>query len=281
MIEKWQHLYDVLDPIALDLGFFQLRWYGIFYASALLLGYYIGRIFVQKGRFKISLNQYDLAFLWVELGVVLGARLGYVLFYDPNTAWYFSHPWQIFNPFYNGEFVGISGLSYHGAIFGFVVAAIWFSRVQKISAITLLDLSVLAGSAGYFLGRIGNFLNNRLVGRETDMPWGIYTDGILRHPSALYEAFLEGIVVFFILLWYQKRAKFPGALMAMYGMLYATARFTAEFFRKPDDQLGFVWLDFFSMGQVLSLVMFGVSLILWIYFKNLAKKPVKKTKAKA
>jgi len=271
MIELWQNFYSWQNPIALDLGFLQLRWYGLMYVFALLSGYYLGRVLVKRGEYKLTLEQYDKAFIWVEIGVVVGARLGYVIFYDENTLWYLTHPWEIFNPFQNGEFVGISGLSYHGAIAGFVIGAWLFSKREKFSFLKLMDLSVIAGSAGYFFGRIGNFLNDRLVGRETDVPWGIYTHNALRHPSAIYEAILEGIVVAVILYLFRKKASFDGQLMAMYGMLYATARFIAEFYRRPDPQLGFIAFDWLTMGQLLSIAMFVVGGLLYLFLLKRAR----------
>ncbi len=266
MIELWQSFYSWQDPIALNLGFLQVRWYGLMYVLALLLGYYAGRVLVKKGEYKLTLEQYDMAFIWVEVGVIVGARVGYVLFYDENTFWYLTHPWEIFNPFVNGEFVGISGLSYHGAVIGFLVGAYLFSKREKYSFLKLMDLSVLAASVGYFFGRMGNFLNDRLVGRETDAPWGIYTHGALRHPSAIYEAILEGIVVAMVLFWFRSKKSFDGQLMAMYGMLYASARFLAEFYRRPDPQLGFIAFGWLTMGQLLSFAMFlvGAGLYFWL-----------------
>lgn len=270
MIELWQSFYSWQNPVALDLGFLQLRWYGLMYVLALFLGYYAGRRLVQKGEYKLTLEQYDIAFIWVEVGVILGARIGYVIFYDENTMWYLTHPWEIFNPFQNGEFVGISGLSYHGAVVGFLLGAYFFAKREKYSFLKLMDLAVLAASAGYFFGRIGNFLNDRLVGRETDMPWGVYTHNALRHPSAIYEAILEGIFVAVILYWFRAKKSFDGQLMAMYGMLYSAARFIAEFYRRPDPQLGFIAFDWLTMGQLLSFAMFLVGLGLYLWFKKLS-----------
>lgn len=280
MINAWQNLYLWLDPIALDLGFFQIRWYSLMYVCALVFGYLVGRYLVKRGEFSMSLAEYDLAFFWIEVGVIFGARLGYIIFYDPNTLWYLSHPYEIFNPFYRGEFVGISGLSYHGAVMGFGIAGAIFARKHKISFLKLMDLSALAGSAGYFFGRIGNFINNRLVGRETDMPWGVYSQNALRHPSALYEAILEGLVVWMILFWYRKKASFSGEIMSLYVILYATMRFIAEFFRRPDPQLGFVF-GIFSMGQILSTAMFLAGVASYVWLKKLdIKTPEKKQKRK-
>lgn len=260
MLEAWQSFYAWHDPTIFSLGFFQLRWYGLMYVTALLVGYYYGRWMVAKGHWEISLKQYESAFLWFVIGVVLGARLGYVLFYDPNTLYYLAHPWQIFNPVNNGEFVGISGLSYHGAIVGLFVALLLFTRKEKIKLWSMLDLTAVAGSAGYFFGRIGNFFNAELVGRETTVPWGVFYDGVLRHPSAIYEAFLEGFLVFLVLFFLYQKRKFTGQMALLYIMLYTTARFIAEFWRQPDSQLGFIAFEWLTMGQLLSAVMFLAAL---------------------
>lgn len=262
-MELWQNFFTWHDPVALDLGFLQVRWYGLMYVLALLSGYMVGRELVKRKEYNLTLEQYDMAFVWVEIGVILGARLGYVLFYDEHTMWYLTQPWEIFNPFHNGEFVGISGLSYHGAIIGFLVAGYIFAKREKIGFLYLMDLSVLAGSAGYFFGRVGNFLNDRLVGRETEVSWGIYSHGALRHPAMLYEALLEGIVVAVLLFIIRKYKKFDGQLMALYVMFYATARFTVEFFRQPDPQLGFIAFGWLTMGQLLSFAMFAAAVVVY------------------
>lgn len=268
MLDFWQNFYQRHDPIAISLFGFDIRWYGLMYVMALLSGYLLGRYLVKKDKLPFTLDQYDRAFVWVEIGVILGARLGYILFYDENTAWYLTHPWEIFNPYKNGQFVGISGMSYHGAIAGFVLSAWWFCKREKIKFLQLMDLAVVAGAAGYFFGRLGNFFNQELVGRITDMPWAIYAQGALRHPSALYEAILEGLVTFGVLYAIRNKKKFHGELMAYYGMLYATARIVSEFFRQPDPQLGFVAFEWVTMGQVLSSLMFGLALYLYFMFKK-------------
>lgn len=270
MLEAWQHFYEWHDPAIFSLGFFQLRWYGLMYVTALLTGYLWGRHMVKKGHWPLSVLQFEAAFMWFVIGVVLGARLGYVLFYDENTLWYLSHPWEIFNPFKNGQLVGISGLSYHGAIAG-LLAALWlFVRRHKIAFWAMIDVAAVSGSAGYVFGRLGNFFNQELVGRVTDVPWAIYAEGALRHPSALYEAFLEGIVVFAVLAALYKKRTFDGQMAALYGMLYTAARFIAEFWRQPDEQLGFIAFGWLTMGQLLSFVMFLVALGLYLALQKRA-----------
>jgi phosphatidylglycerol:prolipoprotein diacylglycerol transferase len=268
----WQTFYQWNDPVAFSFfGLLDVRWYGLMYVLALTTGYLVGRHIVKSGQFKMTLEQYDKAFIWIEIGVIVGARIGYVLFYDPNVLYMLAHPWEIFSPFSNGQFVGISGLSYHGAVTGFIVGAYLFCRSENIRFLPLLDMSMIAGSAGYGFGRLGNFMNERLVGRETDVDWGIYVSGVLRHPSALYEAFFEGLVVFVSLYIIRKYQTFHGQLLASYGMLYASARFFVEFYRQPDSQLGFVLFDWMSMGQILSVFMFILSLALYLYFMKTKK----------
>jgi len=270
--EAWQYFYSNHDPVAITLFGHDIRWYALMYVLSLLSAYLVGRYLVVKDKYPITLEQYDRAFIWIEVGVVLGARMGYVLFYDENPLYYLSQPWQMFNPVVNGEFVGISGLSYHGAIIGFLIAAYWFCKREGIKFPLLMDLTVIASAAGFAFGRIGNFLNMRLVGRETDYPWGVYVDGVLRHPALLYEAFLEGILVFIILYTLRRFKQFDGQLMMMYGMLYGMARFTAEFFRQPDPQLGFVLWGWVTMGQILSAAMWLVALGGYLWFREQSKK---------
>ena len=203
----------------------------------------------------------------MEIGVILGARLGYILIYSGEQIYYLTHPWQIFNPFANGEFVGIRGMSYHGAVVGFVIATILFCKKHKANLWLLLDLCALSIPLGYIFGRIGNFLNQELVGRATDVSWGIFVDGVLRHPSQLYEAFLEGFVIFAILFIYRKYKKFDGELIALYAILYTCMRFVSEFFREPDSHIGFLVFGF-SLGQILSILMFVAGLGLMFYLKT-------------
>jgi len=267
----WNNIYSNFNPVAIDFEFVSVHWYGIMYVLALLTALGAAKWFVKKDKLKISDTVLDSYFIWVEIGVILGARIGYILFYDTQTSYYLTHPWQMFNPFIDGTFVGIRGMSYHGAIVGFLLATIGFKyRHKKINIWELLDLVALSVPIGYVFGRIGNFLNQELVGRVTESSFGIYVDGTLRHPSQLYEAFLEGIVVFIILYMYRKYKRFSGELIALYGGLYSLARFVAEFWRQPDYQMGFVYGDWMSMGQALSLLMIIVSVSLYgyLYKKN-------------
>jgi phosphatidylglycerol:prolipoprotein diacylglycerol transferase len=268
----WNHIYEHFNPVAFKLGPVAVHWYGMMYMLALLGALYAAKRFVVKDNLGFSNQILESYFIWIEIGIVLGARIGYILFYDPHVEYYLSHPWQMFNPFLDGTFVGIRGMSYHGAIVGFLLGTWLFSRRHKMKIWGLLDLVALSVPVGYIFGRIGNFLNQELVGRVTEVPWGIYVDGVLRHPSQLYEAFLEGLVVFVILYVYRLHKKFEGELIALYGMLYSLARFVAEFWREPDFQIGFVYGGWMSKGQALSLVMIAASLLLYIVIKKRATK---------
>jgi len=268
----WQNIYNNFDPVAIQLGPIAVHWYGIMYVLALLSALWIAKWMSRRHFPTISEKTLDSYFLWVEVGVILGARIGYILFYDSNTLYYLTHPWQMFNPFMDGTFVGIRGMSYHGALIGFLLATWGFSKRHKKNPWVFLDLVALSVPLAYVFGRIGNFLNQELIGRATDVPWGIYVIGVLRHPSQLYEAFLEGIVVFVILYIYRPYQRFKGELIALYGGLYALARFVAEFWREPDFQLGFVFGGWMSMGQLLSLGMIGVSMGLYFYLHVKANK---------
>lgn len=263
----WNEIYNNFDPVAFKIFGISVHWYGLMYVLALLVALGVAKFIVKFDKVNISNSLLDNYFFWVEIGVILGARIGYILIYDPNTLYYITQPWQIFNPFYNGEFVGIRGMSYHGAVVGFLLATWAFCKKYKQNTWALLDLVALSIPLGYFFGRIGNFLNQELFGRVTDVPWGIYVAGMLRHPSQIYEAILEGIVIFLILFTYRKFKKFDGELIALYSILYTIARFICEFYREPDFGLGFVFLSL-SMGQILSLAMLLAGVLAYFYLRD-------------
>ncbi|MCR1810934.1 MULTISPECIES: prolipoprotein diacylglyceryl transferase [Sulfurospirillum] len=268
----WNHIYAHFDPVAFKLGPVAVHWYGLMYMLALLGALYAAKFFVKKDALGFSNQILESYFIWIEIGIVLGARIGYILFYDPHLDYYLAHPWQMFNPFMDGTFVGIRGMSYHGAIVGFLLGTWFFYLKYKVNIWRLLDLVALSVPVGYIFGRIGNFLNQELFGRVTDVPWGIYVDGVLRHPSQLYEALLEGLAVFLLLYMYRSSKKFDGELIALYGLFYSLARFTAEFWREPDFQIGFVYGGWMSKGQALSLVMAVASLVLYGVIKRRTKR---------
>ncbi len=273
----WNNIYYHFNPIAFNLFGFNIHWYGLMYVTALLVALYTASWIVKKDKLPISKEELDAYFIWVEIGVILGARIGYILFYDPHTTYYLTHPWQIFNPFSeDGVFVGIRGMSYHGALIGFIIGNYLFSIKHKFNPYFLLDISAIAIPAGYFFGRVGNFLNQELFGRETTLPIGINVNGVLRHPSQLYEGVLEGILIFIIIYFYRKRKRFDGELISLYGFLYGVTRFISEFFREPDSQLGFICCGWITMGHFMSIILIFASSILYFYLYKRYKKIGKK-----
>ena len=220
------------------------------YIIGFIAAYFI--IQAETKRRKLPLSKDDVADLIfaVALGVILGGRLGYVLFY--NLSEYLAHPLKIFA-------VWEGGMSFHGGLTGAAIGGFWFSRKKKVGFLTLADIGFLTAPVGLGLGRIGNFINGELYGRVTDVPWGmVFPDpragGLPRHPSQLYEAFLEGPVIFMILWTLGRKERPAGVIFWAFIALYGIFRFFVEFFREPDLQLGFI-LGGFSMGQMLSFPM--------------------------
>lgn len=257
--------FPAIDPVFLRLGPLQFRWYGLMYVIGFLASYFIIRN--ESRRKNLALDNEAVADLifCLALGVVAGGRLGYVLFYDLGA--YLAHPLRIFA-------IWQGGMSFHGGLIGVAVAAIWYARRYELAYLQLADLAALAAPVGLGLGRIGNFINGELFGRPTTMPWGmIFPDGgpLPRHPSQLYEALLEGVVLFFVVRFLSRRLPATGTAMAAFLSGYGLFRFVVELFRQPDSQLGLFW-GFFSMGQLLSLPLFfaGAALLVWL---NRRRKP--------
>jgi phosphatidylglycerol---prolipoprotein diacylglyceryl transferase len=271
----WQNLPGNLDPVIFQIGSFKLHYYGLMYLVAFgcTYGLALYRIKTEK-RWRISLEELQGLLTAMIIGLIVGARLGYVLFY--NLGYYLNHPLEIVLPFEfsNGfRFTGISGMSYHGGLIGIILTSLWYIRRHHMGFREMADLLVPCIPLGYTFGRLGNFINGELWGRTTTAAIGMYFPSApgdsLRHPSQLYEAFGEGILLFILLWWLRKRVSTPGYLMAIYLIGYGTVRFTIEFFRQPDLHLGFVLFSF-SMGQVLSAAMIAGGIGLLIFFKQLA-----------
>lgn len=267
-MEIWNHIYSYFNPVAIEFFGLKVHWYGLMYITAIMSAFYVAKLIIKKDNLPYSDEDLDDYFIYEALGVIIGARLGYVLFYDAHTMFYLTNPWQIFNPFMNGEFVGIRGMSYHGGVIGFMVGTYLYTRKSKKSFLSLMDLAALSIPLGYVFGRIGNFLNQELVGKVTDVSWGIYVDGVLRHPSQLYEAFLEGIVVFIILFFFRKYKTFEGQIAIAYLFLYSLMRGLAEVYREPDFHIGYDYADFISRGQMISIASIAISIGLYFYIKN-------------
>ena len=270
----WNHIYEQFNPIAFSLGPIKVHWYGIMYVTALLVGIGMAKWLVKKDKLPVEQSMLDNYIIWIEVGVILGARMGYLAFYQPDFSQYLLQPWQMFNPVRDGQFVGISGMSFHGAVLGFLAGSTLFSMKHKINQWFMLDIAAVAIPAGYIFGRIGNFVNQELVGRQTDVSWGILVHGVLRHPSQLYEAFTEGLIVFLIMFSIRKRKTFHGQLISIYLILYGIARFSAEMFRAPDPQIGYVYSDWMTKGQEFSLIMIAFGIGLYFYMKKFGKKEV-------
>ncbi len=256
-MEFWNNIYTNFDPVAFKVLGFSVHWYGMMYVLALLSALYVGKQSLEKYGGSITSDQIGDYFIYIEIGIILGARLFYVFFYTEDPLYYLGHPWQIFNPFdQNGDFVGIRGMSYHGAVIGWFLGSMYYNKKHPTVPFgKLMDIVAIAVPAGFVFGRIGNFLNKELLGKATEVPWGIYVDGVLRHPSQLYEAFLEGILVFIVIYIYRNFKRFDGELILLYGFMYGSMRFVAEFWRQPDVQIGYLCCDWFTQGQLLSLPM--------------------------
>ena len=238
-----------IDPVFLRLGPLEFRWYGLMYILGFLAAYFI--ILAGVRRKELPLSKDDVADLifTVALGVILGGRLGYILFY--NLSYYLSHPGKLFA-------VWEGGMSFHGGLAGAILAGLYFIRKHKLSFYKLADIGFVAGPVGLGLGRIGNFINGELYGRVTDAPWGMVFPGggpLPRHPSQLYEAFLEGGVMFAVLYTLSRKVQKDGVVFWSFIGLYGLFRFLVEFVREPDEQLGILF-GVLSMGQMLSLPMF-------------------------
>ena len=249
--------FPVFDPIAISIGPFAIRWYALAYIAGIVLGWIYARSLLKNetlwdGPPPLSLAQLDDFILWVTIGIIVGGRTGYVLFY--NLPFFIQHPTEIFE-------LWKGGMSFHGGFMGCVVAVMWFARVNGISILSLGDITTAVAPIGLFLGRLANFINSELWGRAADpsLPWAIiFPNGgpVPRHPSQLYEAGLEGILLFTILAVMIRLGalKRPGLILGSFIAIYGLARIIGEHFREPDPQLGFLWGGL-TMGMLLSVPM--------------------------
>jgi phosphatidylglycerol:prolipoprotein diacylglycerol transferase len=249
------------DPIAFQIFSLEIRWYSLAYIFGISLGW----LYCKKKLIKDHdiLNIFDDYITYLIVGIILGGRIGYALFY--NSAYYLQNPIEILMV-WNG------GMSFHGGLIGVIIASKLFSNKHKTNQFIYLDLVALSAPIGIFFGRIANFINSELYGRATDVPWSIQfllIDNIKRHPSQLYEAFLEGIVLFFILSYFFKKdyLKKPGLISGLFLAYYSLFRFFAEYFRSPDIQIGYLFLNL-TLGQLISIVFFIIGIILFFIKKN-------------
>ncbi|WP_022728216.1 prolipoprotein diacylglyceryl transferase [Fodinicurvata sediminis] len=248
------------DPVALEIGPLAIRWYALSYIVGLLGAWFYCRYLVTVSPAGLTREAIDDFLLWATLGVILGGRLGYVLFYQPG--YYVHHPQEIL-------YLWQGGMAFHGGLIGVIVAIILFERKRGVAFMSLTDIVACAAPIGLFLGRIANFINGELFGRPSDVPWAMVFPGggpEPRHPSQLYQAGLEGLLLFLLLFILMRfgalkcRGLLSGSFLAGYGL----ARFIGEFFRAPDAHLGYL-TGGLTMGQLLSLPMLlaGLALVVW------------------
>ncbi len=268
--------FPVFDPVAIAIGPFAIRWYALAYIGGIVLGWIYARSILKNERLwggppPITLAQMDDFILWVTIGIIVGGRTGYVLVY--NLPYFIQHPAEMFE-------LWKGGMSFHGGFLGCVAAVMLFARRNNISIPSLGDITTAVGPIGLFLGRLANFINSELWGRPADpsLPWAmIFPNGgqVPRHPSQLYEAGLEGIVLFAVLAIMIRfgALKRPGLILGTFITLYGLARITGEFFREPDPQLGFLWGGL-TMGMLLSvpMVIVGVIIIVWAVRRGAPKQ---------
>ncbi|MDA8569441.1 prolipoprotein diacylglyceryl transferase [Candidatus Pelagibacter sp.] len=249
------------DPVAFSIFSLEFRWYSLAYIAGILIGW----VYCKKKLIKDQkiLDLFDDFITYAILGIIVGGRIGYVLFY--NFEYFFNNPIEIL-------FVWNGGMSFHGGLIGVIIASNLFSKLKKVNTFIFLDLVSLSAPIGIFFGRISNFINSELYGTPTEVPWSvkfIAVDDIYRHPSQLYEAFLEGIVLFFMLQFILKKnfAKKTGQISCLFLVLYSFFRIITEFFRTPDLHIGYLFFNL-TLGQLISAVFLSIGLALYFYLKN-------------
>ena len=250
-----------LDPVAIQIFSIEIRWYSLAYIFGILIGWlYCKKILIKD---KNISKLFDDLISYLIIGIILGGRLGYVIFY--NLEYFSSNPIEIL-------MIWQGGMSFHGGLLGVLASTIIYAKKHNVNKFIFLDL--IAGSApiGIFLGRIANFVNSELYGRETDVLWSVIfarIDNITRHPSQIYEALLEGIILFFILFFFIKKNYLlkPGLISSLFLIFYSLFRFLVEFFRVPDEQVGFIYLNL-TIGQIISLIFLSFGFYLFFIKKN-------------
>lgn len=270
----------LIDPVAIRLGPLAVHWYGLMYLIAFFIGWWLGRMRLRAGRLPVSEQAYSDLIFWAMLGVILGGRVGYLLFYGM--------PHVVADPMYALR-IWEGGMSFHGGLLGVLLALALWSRKHRLHFFDTVDFIAPLVPPGLFLGRIGNFIGGELWGRQTEASWGVvfvdalppdlsglphealqqlHASGALeayaRHPSQLYQAALEGLMMFIVLWWFSRRPRPRYAVSGLFALLYGVFRFAVEFVREPDAHLGYLAWGWLTMGQVLSLPLIAVGLwLLW------------------
>ena len=249
------------DPVAIQFFSFEIRWYSLAYIVGILFGWILSKkIFISNAEIKIKFDDY---ITFLILGIIIGGRLGYIFFY--NFSYYSTNLLDIFK-------IWQGGMSFHGGLIGIIISRIWFAKKNNQNPFNYLDIVSLVAPIGIFFGRIANFINSELYGIETNLPWGvkfIQVDDLYRHPSQLYEALFEGIILFIILLYFRNKGllKTPGIISSLFLIFYSIFRFVIEFFRAPDNQLGYLILNL-TMGQIASLIFLLIGILIITNYAN-------------
>ena len=248
------------DPVAFQIISFEIRWYSLAYILGIIIGWLLcKKIFIKN--YDIS-EKFDDYLTYLIIGMILGGRLGYVIFY--NFSYYLDNAFDIFK-------IWQGGMSFHGGLLGVIVASILFTKNNNQNPFSYLDQVSLVAPIGIFFGRLANFINSELYGKATDIPWSVIfikVDNISRHPSQLYEAILEGVILFLILMYFMNKnyLRKPGLISGIFLIFYSLFRFFVEFFRVPDEQIGYLILNL-TMGQIISLVFASIGITIF-YLKN-------------
>ena len=253
------------DPVAIDFFSLEIRWYSLAYIIGILIGWIISKKFIISN-FQIK-EKFDDYITYLIIGIIVGGRLGYVFFYNLN--YYLNNTIDILK-------IWQGGMSFHGGLIGVIIASIFFAKKNHQEPFEYLDIVSLVAPIGIFFGRAANFINSELYGLETNLPWGvkfIQVDNLFRHPTQLYEAFFEGIILFVILMNFKNKGfmKMPGIISGLFLIFYSFFRFFIEFLRVPDEQLGYLFLNL-TMGQIISLLFLLIGIYLVIKKYEIKKK---------
>ena len=251
-----------LDPILFDFGFLVIRWYSLAYIFGILIGWWLGKRIILKRfqnlNFNFEIKEFDNLITYIIISMLVGGRIGYILFY--NFGYYLSNPLDILK-------IWEGGMSFHGALIAIILGTYWFSIKKNIPTFFLLDIIAFVAPIGIFFGRVANFINGELIGKTTEVFWGVIfpnIDNNIRHPSQLYEAFFEGVFLFIImnLILFRNNYK-TGTCSYMFLIFYGIFRAFSEFFREPDSQVGYLF-NHFSMGMILSFLMILAGIIIFL-----------------
>ena len=243
------------DPVAFQIFSLEIRWYSLSYIIGILIGWFLSkRIFISNNELRDKFDDY---ITYLILGIIIGGRLGYVFFY--NFEYYMNNFSDIFK-------VWQGGMSFHGGLLGIIFVSILFAKKNNHDPFKYLDVVAIVAPIGIFFGRIANFINSELYGTETNLPWGVKflkIDNLSRHPSQIYEAIFEGIILLFILLYFRKKGfmKSPGMISGLFLIFYSIFRFSIEFLRVPDEQLGYLFFNL-TMGQIMSFLFLLIGTLL-------------------